>query len=687
MPDLNTDIQTIKGIGETRARALAKRSVTTLGELISYFPRAYDDRRNFQAIGDLVVGETAVIQGIIAAAPRYQMLRRGLDVVKLQVVDDTGKLSITFFNQGYRKNLVKGATYIFYGKIDGTLTAPAMTNPIVENESSAGRLTGRIMPIYRLTQGLGQVALAGAMTEGLAACGDVFPDPLPETVRLANLLASARFAYHNIHFPESEEALEMARRRLIFEELFLLVTALHFLRDRRRETDGLPIPPADLALFFDALPFSLTGAQRRAISEALADMSGSRPMSRLIQGDVGSGKTVVAAAAAWSVHLAGYQSAFMAPTEILAEQHYLTLSTLLEPLGMKVGLLTGSLTAKKKREIGMLIETGYYDLIVGTHALISANVHYQNLGLVITDEQHRFGVDQRSALQEKGNHPHMLVMSATPIPRTLALIIYGDLDVSVIDELPPGRQTIETYAVTEGYRQRITTFTRKLLEEGRQAYFVCPAIESDPDDVSGGLKAVEVYAKDLQENAFPDRTVAFIHGKLKPREKEKIMAAFAAGETDILVSTTVIEVGVDVPNAALMVIENAEHFGLSQLHQLRGRVGRGQHQSYCVLFSSHQSESVQARLDIMCKTSDGFKIAEADLSLRGPGDFFGSRQHGLPDMGLGLASFSYNMDSLKAAQSAAMQLLEEDPLLELPCNAPLRTHIQKLFDISADRFH
>jgi len=404
-----------------------------------------------------------------------------------------------------------------------------------------------------------------------------------------------------------------------------------------------------------------------------------------VQGDVGSGKTVVAAACAWSAFQAGYQSAFMAPTEILAEQHHQTLSALLEPLDMRVGLLTGSMTAKQKREMGALIEAGYYHLIVGTHALISEGVQYHDLALVITDEQHRFGVDQRSALKEKGDHPHVLVMSATPIPRTLALILYGDLDISIIDELPPGRQPVETYAVGEDYRKRIFDFTRKLLGEGRQAYYVCPAIEADPDDMSGGMKAVEAYAKDLRENIFPDRTVAFLHGKLKPKEKEKIMAAFAKGETDILVSTTVIEVGVDVPNAALMVIENAEHFGLSQLHQLRGRVGRGAHKSYCVLFTSNQAESVRTRLSIMCKTNDGFQVAEEDLALRGPGDFFGSRQHGLPEMRL--ASFAHNMNVLRDAQAAAMELLARDPKLEMPAHQALRERIQALFDVGVDRFH
>ena len=683
MPDLQTDIRYIKGIGEMRAKALSKLGITCLGDLITYFPRAYDDRRQFSSIEGLTPGEMVSVRAIVANEPRVQNIRRGLELLKFRAVDETGTLDITYFNQGYRKDQIKqGESYVFYGKVGGTYLMPAMQNPVMERETDAGRLTGRIVPVYRLTQGVSQTILQGAMAQGLKACGELFPDPLPEAVRVAHGLAQTRFSYHNVHFPESEEALELARRRLIFEELFLLAVSLHFIRGRRQETTGRVVSPVDLDPFYAALPFTLTGAQKRAVQEAMTDMAGVRPMSRLVQGDVGSGKTVVAAAAAWAVFQAGFQSAFMAPTEILAEQHHHTLSALLEPLGMRVGLLTGSMTAKKKRELGDLIETGYFHLVVGTHALISEGVRYHDLALVITDEQHRFGVDQRSALKEKGDHPHMMVMSATPIPRTLALILYGDLDISVIDELPPGRQMIETYAVDEDKRQRIFKFTRKLLDEGRQAYYVCPAIEADPDDVSGGMKAVETYAKDLQETVFPDREVAFLHGKLKPREKEKIMAAFAKGEIEILVSTTVIEVGVDVPNAALMVIENAEHFGLSQLHQLRGRVGRGAHRSYCVLFSSNQAETVKARLAIMCKTGDGFLIAEEDLRLRGPGDFFGSRQHGLPEMGL--ASFTYNMDVLKEAQAAAMELLEKDPKLEAPDHRALRVHIQKMFDTGVE---
>ena len=686
MANLQTDVRYIKGIGEKRAKALTKLGIHCLGDLITYFPRAYDDRRESCTIQELRVGETVSVQAMIAEEPRLSHIRRGLDLIKFRAVDDTGSMNITFFNQSYLKaQLQKGDTYVFYGKVSGTLLAPAMQNPILERESDAGRLTGRIFPIYRLTQGVGPGVLANAMAQGLAACGDHFPDPLPESIRQAHGLAQAPFAYNNIHFPESEESLEIARRRLIFEELFLLAAALRLLKGHRRDAAGRSIPSVDITPFLDALPFSLTAAQRRTIDETMADMGKEVPMARLIQGDVGSGKTVVAAAAAWIAFQAGLQSAFMAPTEILARQHVQTLSTLLNPLGMRVGLLTGSLTPKKKREMGDLIETGYYHLVVGTHALISEGVRYHNLGLVIADEQHRFGVDQRSALTEKGDHPHVMVMSATPIPRTLALIIYGDLDVSIIDELPPGRQKVDTFLVGEEKRGRIFNFTKKCLDEGRQAYYVCPAIESDPEDPTNGLKAVEDYAKTLQEDIFPDRNIAFLHSKLKPREKDRVMKAFLEGEVDILVSTTVIEVGVDVPNAVLMVVENAEHFGLSQLHQLRGRVGRGAHKSYCVLFSSCQKESTQARLTALCKTNDGFQIAEEDLALRGPGDFFGSRQHGLPEMRL--ANLSYNMDVLRDAQKAALELLDQDPKLELPGHRALKERIMTMFSLGPDRFH
>ena len=485
------------------------------------------------------------------------------------------------------------------------------------------------------------------------------------------------YAYENIHFPESPEALDIARRRLAFEELFFFAIGLKLLRSRRETVSVEPFQPVDMAPFYNALPFTLTDAQRRCVEEAIADMQSGKPMNRLCQGDVGSGKTMVAAACVYFCVKNGRQAALMAPTELLAEQHYRGLAPLLERLNIRCALLTGSTTAKTKRSVTAQLATGEIDFAIGTHALISGGVAYADLGLVVTDEQHRFGVAQRTALAEKGEHPHTLVMSATPIPRTLALILYGDLDVSVIDQLPPGRKPIETYAVTSAYHPRLYAFIRKQVEAGRQVYIVCPMV-SENDELPDERKAVTEYAQKLQTEIFPDLKVAFVHGKMKAREKDAVMSAFAAGKTDILVSTTVIEVGVDVPNANLMVVENAERFGLSQLHQLRGRVGRGAHQSYCVLVSDNKNDETRQRLKAMTKTADGFKIAEEDLRLRGPGDFFGLRQHGLP--GLQVADLGCDTRLLAEAQSAADGLLAEDPALtHHPATAE---RVRKLFQQS-----
>ena len=681
MTNLDTPVQFIKGVGEKRAGAFKKLGIETLFDLISHFPRAYEDRRRFVTIGQIQPGEQALIRAVVANSPRLRAIRRGLDLVELDAVDDTGRLHITFFNQPYvRGTLRLGGEYVFYGKADGTQGRPALTNPIFERADAAGRLTGRIVPIYRLTAGLSQTVLINAVSQGLSACDEVFPDYLPGGVRLAAQLSVARFAYHNIHFPQDEAALSSARKRLIFEELFVLSAALGRMRSRRSQETGIPLTPPDLARFEEALPFPLTNAQRRAVKEVTSDLcGGGAPMSRLIQGDVGSGKTVVAAAAAWTAFSSGYQSAMMAPTEILAVQHYKTLTGLLAPLGMRVGLLTGSLPAKEKRALYTSLETGYCHLVVGTHALLSGPVAFQNPALFITDEQHRFGVEQRAALTEKGQSPHVLVMSATPIPRTLALILYGDLDISLIDELPPGRQSVDTFAVGASMRARIMAFTRKLVKEGRQAYFICPMVEEGADSASQ-LKAVRAYADELQTRVFPELRVGFVHGKMKVREKQAAMAAFEAGETDILVSTTVIEVGVDVPNAALMVVENAERFGLSQLHQLRGRVGRGGYKSYCVLFS--ESADAADRLKILCDTGDGFAIAREDLRLRGPGDFFGARQHGLPE--LKIADLSDDITLLREAQAAAEDYLKQDPALQKPEAQALRQRINTLFRFVTD---
>ena len=678
MADLNTDVRYIKGIGEQRAKALGKLGIATLRDLISYFPRAYDDRTQLRRIADLVPGEAAGVAAMVASPPTVSHVRRGLDLVKLRAVDDTGELNVTFFNQAWLKNnLHQGETYVFYGRAEGSLFRRQMTNPVVEPEGRR-EVTGRIVPIYPLTAGVSQLILSRSIRQGLDACADILPDVLPDRVRRGHQLCRIEYAYENIHFPENAEALDLARRRLAFEELFLFTIGLERLRQRREVVHVPPCGDVDMEPFYSALPFTLTDAQRRCVEEALADMRSGTPMNRLCQG-VGSGKTMVAAACVFFCVKNGRQAALMAPTEILAQQHYQGLAPLLENLGIRCALLTGSTTAKTKKSITAQLESGEIDFAIGTHALITGSVAYRDLGLVVTDEQHRFGVAQRADLAAKGDHPHILVMSATPIPRTLALILYGDLDVSVIDQLPPGRQPVQTFAVSGGYHQRVYSFIRKLVGEGRQAYIVCPMVEEN-DELPDERKAVTEYAKKLQAEVFPDLKVAFVHGKMKPKEKDAVMAAFAAHETDILVSTTVIEVGVDVPNAAVMVIENAERFGLSQLHQLRGRVGRGKHQSYCILISDNQNEETRQRLKVMTKTTDGFKIAEEDLRLRGPGDFFGQRQHGLP--GLKVADLGCDTLLLQEAQAAARQLLAEDPeLTSCPATAE---RIQALFTQAAD---
>lgn len=679
MATLNTDIRYIKGVGEARAKSLAKLGITDLRSLLSYFPRAYDDRRAYKKIADLIPGENACVCAVIAGEPKLSRIRKGLDLVKLRAVDETGALELTYFNQSYLKNTFHtGDAYVFFGRAEGTPSRPQMTNPLFEREC-AHQITGRIMPIYPLTAGVSQSMLYKAVEQGLAACVDELPDILPEDVRLVYQLCHTRFAYENIHFPTDDEALSAARRRLAFEELFLLALGLKLLRERRTFVAGKQCKKVDLLPFFSSLPFSLTGAQRRAIGDIARDLTGKRPMNRLVQGDVGSGKTMVAAAAIYMAAKNGLQCALMAPTEILAEQHYRSLAPLLEPLGIPCALLTASTKAKERRALNERLRSGELSLVIGTHALLSPDVQYQNLGLVVTDEQHRFGVDQRAALSAKGDDPHLLVMSATPIPRTLALMIYGDLDVSILNELPPGRQKIDTFAVPSSYHERIYAFLRKLVAEGRQAYIVCPMV-AENDELPDERKAVTAYAETLQKEVFPDLRIAPIHGKMKPKEKDAVMRAFAAHEIDVLVSTTVIEVGVDVPNAALMLIENAECFGLSQLHQLRGRVGRGRHKSYCVLVSDNKGEENKQRLKVMSSTSDGFAIAEEDLKLRGPGDFFGSRQHGLPS--LRVADLSCDLSLLHETQSAAEQLLAADPALK---NHPLlKARVELLFELNAD---
>ncbi len=685
MANLDMEVQYIKGVGEQRAKAFAKLGVFSLRDLVMDFPRAYDDRREVRDISGLIFGEMCCVSATVAAPARLSRIRKGLDITRTVVVDGAGRMTVTFFNQSYVKNaLIPGESYIFYGRVGGRIGAPEMTNPVFERESAEPAVTRRIVPIYRMTAGLSQRMIRSAVRQGLDKCGEEFPEQLPLAVREKYKLAQTRFAYENIHFPKDMESLEIARRRLIFEELFVLSCTLSFMRTRQLRKSACRIVPDGMETFYDALPFALTGAQRRAIDQILRDMAGERPMSRLLQGDVGSGKTAVAAAAAYAVTRSGYQAAFMAPTEILAEQHYKSLSALLTPLGVRVDILTGGLGAKAKREAQERLKNGETDLVIGTHALLSDKVEFSRLALIIADEQHRFGVQQRAALSDKGDTPHVLVMSATPIPRTLALIVYGDLEVSVMDELPPGRQTIDTFLVGENLRQRVYAFIRKQVAEGRQVFIVCPAVE-ETEEPADGLKSVKEYARELQEKVFPDLRIALVHGKLKAKEKNDAMESFAAGNTDILVATTVIEVGVDVPNASLMVVENADRFGLSQLHQLRGRVGRGAHKSYCVLFQGAGGETAMERLRAFTRTNDGFKIAEEDLALRGPGDFFGSRQSGLPDMHI--ASFASDMEMLKTAQSAAKELLERDPELKNAENAVLRESVERLLEKNRGTFN
>ncbi len=680
MAELGGDIKNIRGIGEQRVKTLKKLGISTLRDLLGYFPRAYEDRSEMRAVGELLPDEAACVRALVVSPPRLSHIRKGLDLVKFRAADDTGTIEITFFNQPYVKDAIKqGQVYIFYGKAGGTVLRREFVNPIFEPEGK-NEATGRIMPVYRLTGKLGQGFFSKVMRQALDSLDGIIPEVIPVSVREAHALAHADFAYHNIHFPTDAEALKLARRRLVFEELFVLACSLRLLRSLRDEKNALVPKWADLNEFYSILPFKPTGAQLRAVDDIVSDMLSGRPMKRLIQGDVGSGKTLCAAAAAFYVSRSGFQTAFMAPTEILARQHFSTLSKMLSPLGVRVALLMGSATVKQKREIKSALAAGETDIIIGTHALLSAGVEFKRLALVITDEQHRFGVNQRSLLGEKGENPHTVVMSATPIPRTLALIIYGELDISVIDELPPGRQAVETFGVDEKYRARIENFTRKLVSEGRQAYFVCPMIE---ESETLELKAAEKYYEHMKDNVFPDLRAALLHGKMKSAEKDEIMASFVRGDTDILITTTVIEVGVDVPNATLMVIENAERFGLSQLHQLRGRVGRGEHKSYCILFCEQGSEN--PRIGIMCKTNDGFRISEEDLKIRGPGDFFGSRQHGLPEMKI--ADLSADMNILTEAQNAAVELLRRDETLSSPENAALRKRVEELFEINAGGFN
>ena len=677
MARLTDPVTILRGVGPARAKQLQALNIFTLEDLICHFPRGYEDRTQLVTIDKLQVDVPACFRAMVMNTPRTTHVRKGLDITKVQVADHTARLNLTFFNSRFvSENLHYGQEYIFYGAVSGDFIGYNMTNPAFESLDSQPVTTRRVLPIYPLTAGLNNGALLKLVRQAMAVC-DTPAEIIPAQIREQYGILPAEEAYRAIHEPRDMAEAEAAKRRLIFEEFFVFSAGLSLMRAARADKKCPPYENTNLTPFYAALPFRLTGAQQRCIDDILKDLGRGAPMNRLVQGDVGSGKTMVAAAAAYCAVTNGRQAAMMAPTEILAEQHHASMSRLLEPLGIRVGLLTGSLTPKNKALVREKIAAGELDFIIGTHALVTDKTVFADLGLVITDEQHRFGVGQRSKLSAKGDDPHLLVMSATPIPRTLALLMYGDLDVSILDELPPGRQTVDTFLVNESYRPRINNFIRKHAANGNQIYVVCPAVE-ETDGMS--LKSATQWAEVLQTAAFPDLRVALLHGQMKAADKERVMAEFAHGNADILVATTVIEVGVDVPNATLMIVEDADRFGLSQLHQLRGRVGRGQDKSYCILTSHNQNTETLQRLKAFCKTTDGFKIAQEDLKMRGPGDFFGSRQSGLPTFRV--ASLGSDMETLTIAQQASRDWIERHGTADTPEAKALRARIQTLFERS-----
>lgn len=677
MARLSDPVTILKGVGTARAKQFENLNIRTLGDLICHFPRGYEDRTVLRTISELEMDVPACFKAVVMNTPRTSHIRKGLDITKVQVADHTARLSITFFNNRYvENNLVYGREYIFYGAVSGDFIGYNMTNPVFEGVDAPGVTTRRVLPIYPLTAGLSNAIVLKTVAQALAIC-DPPREILPVEIREKYGILPAEKAYHAIHAPGSMEEAAQAKKRMVFEEFFVFSAGLSLMRAARAEKKTKPFENLTMTPFYEALPFALTGAQNRAIQEILYDFGKGAPMNRLVQGDVGSGKTMVAAAAIYCATQNGKQSALMAPTEILAEQHYASLQALFAPLGISTALLTGSMTPKQKREVRERIAAGEVQAAIGTHALLTDSTAFDSLGLVIADEQHRFGVSQRSRLSGKGEDPHLLVMSATPIPRTLALLMYGDLDVSILDELPPGRERVDTFLVTESYRPRINAFIRKQVTEGHQCFIVCPAVEENQEL---GVKAAAAWAETLQKTVFPDLRISLLHGQMKGAEKEAAMAAFAQGEADVLVATTVIEVGVDVPNATLMVIEDADRFGLSQLHQLRGRVGRGKAKSFCILTTHNRNPETIQRLKALCKTTDGFRIAEEDLKLRGPGDFFGSRQSGLP--AFRMADLSFDLETLKEAQAASAQWIEEYGTSDTPEAEALRERIGELFQRS-----
>ena len=667
--DKNTNIQYLKGVGEKRAKILNKLGIFTVGDLLRFYPRDYMDWSKISSIAAAPFDTNCCVRAIVNHKPSGAKIRKGMTIYKTVATDGESLMNITIFNNKYAaESLEAGKEYLFYGKVGGNFYRREMSSPLI-----APVETGiRIHPIYHQSAGINSKAIEKLVRQAYSQKNDYFIDCIPQSLRDKLCLMEINKAIYELHFPTNEDTVSEARRRLIFEELFIFQLGLMKLKGNRKESTPVRISEDFTDEFVKSLPFTLTGAQKRAVDDSISQMTSNFTMNRLLQGDVGSGKTAVAAALIYTVAKNGYQSAFMAPTEILAQQHYKTCLKFFENTDINVALLTGSVTAAKKREIKAQIKSGEVTLIVGTHALIQDDVEFYNLGLVITDEQHRFGVKHRGALSNKGNRPHTLVMSATPIPRTLALMLYGDLDVSILDELPPGRQPIETYAIDTAKRHRAFNYVKKHLDEGRQGYIVCPLVEEGESD----LAAAQEYSENISKGFFSDYTVGLLHGKMKPKDKEDVMARFVSGEIKLLVSTTVIEVGVDVPNSVIMVIENAERFGLSQLHQLRGRIGRGQHKSTCILITDAQNEAAQRRMKVMTSTTDGFKIADEDLKMRGPGDFFGSRQHGLPEMKIAMLT---DTAILNEANHFARELIIDDPNFEKEENSNLRQAIADLF--------
>ena len=669
----DTPVRYLKGVGPKTAERFEKLGIVTLADLLCHYPRRYIDFTKPYSIAEAPNDTECVVKAEVFAKPGGRILPGGRRMERITAGDDVSSLEITWFNNPYAaQKLELGQEYYFQGIVTGGMLRRQMVNPQVRTDAQVK--SSPFEAVYPQTEGLTSSAIAKCVRQ-LLPHAELLPDPLPSEMLKKYRLLSKADAVRAIHCPASEEEAFAARRRLIYEELLVLQLGIGRMKNHGAASTGAPMKKADASPFWESLSFSPTGAQRRAVEEILTDMSGETSMNRLLQGDVGSGKTLVAAAAIWACIRAGYQAALLAPTEILASQHAENLNRLLSPFGMRVALLTGGMKAAARRTTLAAIRDDEADLIVGTHAILSEGVEFARLGLAVVDEQHRFGVRQRGLLAEKAANPHLLVMSATPIPRTLGLLMYGDLDISILDELPPGRKPVKTRCITGKKRADLYGFLDREIDSGRQVYIVCPAIE---DAGGSGLNAVKSYYEDIAKAYLPDRRVGLMHGKLKPKEKAEVMDDFKSGRLDALVSTTVIEVGVDVPNATVMVIENAERYGLSALHQLRGRVGRGAAESWCFLVSDNASESVQKRLKFLCSTSDGFAVAQYDLETRGPGDFFGSRQHGLPT--LQIADLMNDTRTLHAAQSEAVALLAEDPLLERPEHALLARQVEQMFD-------